>query len=325
MSAYPRCATLLTVKELRFGVHALAPSNHDDWVTLCREIERLGFSILTVPDHLIDGCISPFASLGVAAEATSILRVGTLVLNNELRHPAIVAREALALDALSGGRVEVGLGAGSEMSAAEHESIGLPFDDALTRVSRLAEAVEVMDRLLRGGSVTFAGNHYRLVDHRSWPPPTQQPRPPIVVGGSGPMLLRVAAQCADIVSLSGLGKNRADKGHGTSGLSPRAVDERVALIRAASAGRHIELQALVQRVIVTDDARAAARQVQERLPELSVDEVLASPYLWIGSVESIGDDILAAGERWGFSYFTVFQDSVGAVEPIIKRVAGARA
>jgi probable F420-dependent oxidoreductase len=310
------------VKDLRFGVHVFAPSGHGDWVDLCREAERSGFSILTIPDHLIDGCISPFASLGVAAEATTTLRVGTLVLNNELRHPAVVAREALALDALSRGRVELGLGAGSAMSSAEHASLGLPFDDAMTRVARLSEAVEVVDRLLRGDSVTFRGDYYQLADHRAWPPPTQQPRPPIVVGGSGRRLLRVAAQHADIVSLSVLGKSAPDgRGHETSGFSPKIVDERVGLIYGAAGGRDIELQALVQRVIVTDDARAAAERAQELLPELSVDEVLASPYLWIGSIDSIAEDILAARQRWGFSYFTVFQDSLEAVKPIITRLA----
>jgi probable F420-dependent oxidoreductase len=309
------------MNELRFGLQVLAPSGHDNWVTVARQAEDLGFSVLTVPDHLVDGCISPFAALGVAAEATSRLRVGTLVLNNDLRHPALVAREVLALDRLSGGRVELGLGAGHGFP--EYESAGLRFDDATTRVARLAEAVEVLDGLLGGHDVTFTGDHYQLKAHRAWPPPTQQPRPPILVGGNGHRLLRMAALRADTVGLSGTGRTKSDGlTHEATGFAPHAVDERIALVRAAAPGRDIELQGLVQRVIVTDEPRRAAERAREALPELSVENILDTPYLWIGTVESICEQILAARERWGFSYFTVFHHSLQAATPIITRLAG---
>ena len=303
------------MKSFRFGVHALARPGHDEWVATARRAESVGYSMLTVPDHLVDGCISPFTALAIAAEATSTLRVGTLVLNNDLRHPALVARETLAMDSLSGGRVELGLGAGSAMSAPEYESVGLRFDDGITRVARLGESAAVLDALLRGEEVTHSGDHYQLSAHRAWPPPTQTPRPPIVVGGNGRAVLRTAAERADVVSLSGIG---------SAGFSPvpQAVDERVAHIQAASGGREIELQALVQRVVVTDDPRGPAEQIQEHLPDFSVDDILATPYLWIGTVESICEHVLAARERWGFSYFTVFNDSLDAAAPVVERLAG---
>jgi probable F420-dependent oxidoreductase len=310
------------VKDLRFGVHVFAPSGHDEWVSIARRAEGLGFAVLTVPDHLIDGCLSPFAALGIAAEATSTLRLGTLVLNNDLRHPALVARDTLTLDSLSGGRIELGLGAGSAMSFPEYGAVGLRFDDGVTRVARLTEAIEVLDGLLRGDDVTFTGDHYRLVAHRAWPSPTQQPRPPILVGGNGRRLLRVAAGRADIVSLSGIGKTRSDGAHDATGFLPEAVDERVAIVRAESVGRDVELQALVQRVIIADDPRRAAERVREHMPDLDVEDVLATPFLWIGSVESICEHVLEARERWGFSYLTVFHDSLEAAAPIIARLAG---
>lgn len=170
--------------------------------------------------------------------------------------------------------------------------------------------------------MSFSGEHYQLSDHRAWPRPTQQPRPPILIGGSGRRLLRLAAGHADIVSLSGLGRTRTDGRSETSGFSPDAVDVQVALVRGASGGPEPELQALVQRVVVTDDPRGSAELARERLPELSVEDILGSPYLWIGTVESIGEDILAARERWGFSYFTVFHDSLQAVSPIVARLGG---
>jgi len=309
------------MKAFRFGLHVLAPSGRDEWVTVARQAEELGFSLLSVADHLVDGCISPFAALGVAAEATSTLRVGTLVLNNDLRHPAVVAREVLALDSLSSGRVELGLGAGHGFP--EYESAGIRFDDAVTRVARLAEAVEMLDGLLRGSDVTFSGIHYQLTSHRAWPPATQRPRPPILVGGNGRGLLQMAAARADTVGLSGTGRTKADGlTHEATGFPPKAVDERIALVRTAAAGRDVELHALIQRVILTADPRGAAERLRKLVPELSVDDILTTPYLWIGTVESICDHVLAAKERWGFSYFSVFHHSLEAATPIVTRLAG---
>jgi probable F420-dependent oxidoreductase len=308
------------MKDFRFGLHVVGPSGHDKWVTVAGQAEDLGFSVLSVADHLVDGCISPFAALGVAAEATSTLRVGTLVLNNDLRHPALVAREALALDALSNGRVELGLGAGHGFP--EYESAGIRFDDAETRVARLTEAIQVVDDLLRGNDVTFGGDHYQLIAHRAWPPPTQRPRPPIIVGGNNRRLLRMAAARADTIGLSGTGRTKVDGlAHEATGFPPDVVDERIALVHDAS-GRDIELQALVQRVILTDDPTGTAERLCELLPELSVEDILGTPYLWIGTVESICDQILEARERWGFSYYTVFHHSLEAATPIVTRLAG---
>ncbi len=314
-------ASMGGVRDFRFGVHVLAPSGHDEWVSTARRVEDLGFSTLTVADHLVDGCISPFAALGVAAEATSTLRIGTLVLNNDLRHPAVVARETLALDSLSGGRVELGLGAGHGFP--EYESAGIRFDDGVTRVARLAEAVEVLDGLLRGNDVSFSGDHYRLRGHRAWPPTTQRPRPPILVGGNGHRLLRMAAARADIVGLSGTGRTKADGlTHEATGFPPQAVDERIALVRAASTRRDVELHALIQQVIVTDDPTGAAEGLRQLVPELSAEDILATPYVWVGTVESICDKVRAVRERWGFSYFTLFDHSLEAAIPVVTKLAG---
>ena len=309
------------MRDFRFGVHVLGVSEHDEWVSTARQVEGLGFSTLTVADHLVDGCISPFAALGVAAQATSTLRFGTLVLNNDLRHPAVVARETLALDSLSGGRVELGLGAGHGFP--EYESTGIRFDDGATRVARLAEAVEVLDGLLRGQDVTFSGDHYQLIAHRAWPRATQRPRPPILVGGNGHRLLQMAAAHADTVGLSGTGRTKADGlTHEATGFPPEAVDDRIALVRAGAGPRDVELHALIQHVIVTNDPSGAAERLRELVPELSVEDILATPYLWIGTVDSICDQVRAARERWGFSYFTVFHHALEAVTPVVTRLAG---
>lgn len=308
------------MERLRFGLQCPGATDGNAWRDLARRAEGSGFDVLSVADHFIDGCLAPFTAMAVAAEVTTQLRVAPLVLNNDFRHPVVVAGEVLALDALSGGRVELGLGAGHGFP--EYESSGIPFDHALVRVERLREAVTILDGLLRGDETTFAGTHYAINAHRAWPAPTQRPRPPILVGGNGRRLLHVAATQADIVGLSGAGKTKADGlTHDAAGFAPEAVDERIALVRAAAGERAIELHALVQRVIVTDDPRGAAENVVSRVSELGVDDVLATPYLWIGSVDSICEHVLAARERWGFSYFTVFEHSLDAATPIVDRLA----
>jgi probable F420-dependent oxidoreductase len=285
-----------------------------------RRAEDLGFDALTVADHVVDGMYDPFVALAAAANATSTIRLGTLVLNNDLRNPALVARQALAVDELSGGRLELGLGAGHGWP--EYDAIGIPFDPAPTRVARLRESVEVLDGLLRGDEVTFDGEHVTVRAHHSFPAPVQAPRMPLLVGGHARSVLRVGARTCDIVGLSGTGKTMEDGlRHEATGFAPAVVDERVGVIREAAAGRDVEINVLVQGVTITDDPAAVAASVVERAPYLTVDDVLGSPYVWIGSVESICDDLRGYRERWGMTYFTVFDHSIDAAAPIVAALA----
>src|ERR1700681_4062675 len=144
------------MKPFRFGVHVWHAGSRAEWVEKARKVEGLGYATFTVPDHLTD-LIAPMPALVSAAEATKTLRVGTNVLNNDLRHPVLVAREAATVDLLSDGRFQLGLGAGSIQS--EYDEAGLRFDPGGTRVERLAEAVTVIKGLLEGNAVTFAGRH----------------------------------------------------------------------------------------------------------------------------------------------------------------------
>src|SRR5204863_9986480 len=199
--------------------------------------------------------IAPLPALITAAEATSRLRVGTNVLNSDLRHPVLIAREAATVDLLTDGRLQLGLGAGSIRS--EYDEAGLRFDTGRVRVERLAEAAAVIKALLRGDEVNFSGAHYQVAGHTIAPLPIQKPHPPILIGGNGPRLLALAAREADIVSFSGItfrdgGASPPD----VSAWRAPAVDERVRLVREAAGKERyarIEFNALVQRVIVTED------------------------------------------------------------------------
>jgi alkanesulfonate monooxygenase SsuD/methylene tetrahydromethanopterin reductase-like flavin-dependent oxidoreductase (luciferase family) len=160
--------------------------------------------------------------------------------------------------------------------------------------------VSTIDVTERTKDVTFSGDHYQLIAHRAWPPATQRPRPPILVGGNGHRLLRMAAARADTVGLSGTGSTKADGlTHEATGFPPEAVDARTAVVRAASRPRDVELHALIQHVTVTDDPTSAAARLRKLVPELSVEDILATPYLWIGTVDSICDQVRGARERWG--------------------------
>lgn len=306
----------------RFSVQAAEARSRRDWVELVRRIDDAGFDMIVTADHL-GGCWSPLLPLATAAEVSDRLRLGVLVLNNDFHHPSLLARAAVTLDLLSEGRLELGLGAGH--ARPEYERAGLAFDPAAVRVERLEEAVVVLRRLLDGEAVTFTGRHYQLVDERCDPGPVQA-RVPLLVGGAGRRVQRIAAHHADAVGFSGVGRTLADgRRHEPSGFRAERVDDDVAAFRAAAAGRSSlpEMQVLVQAVVVTDDATGAAETIsRSRLPSLSVDDVLSTPYLMVGSVGGLVDRLIEQRERWGFSHYTVRQDALDQLAPVVSALAG---
>ena len=311
------------MKPFRFGVSIWRVHSRADLVEKARNVEALGYATLTLPDHLTDR-IAPVPALALAAEATKQLRVGTNVLNNDLRHPVLVAREAAAVDLLTDGRFELGLGAGSIQS--EYDQVGLDFDRGAVRVDRLTEAVTVIKGLLRGEQVTFAGQHYRVTGHTIAPLPVQKPHPPMLIGGNGNRLLTLAAREADIVGLSGVtfragGAAPPD----LSGWRVSGIDERIRLVREAAGEERfarIELNGLVQPVVVTDDRYRAAEELTARWSQLDAEEILQSPYVLIGTVEQMIEDLQARRERWGISYFVIHEPYLDAFAPVVARIAG---
>lgn len=228
-----------------------------------------------------------------AAAATTQLRVGTAVLNNDFRHPVLVAREAATLDVLSDGRLELGLGAGHMQS--EYERAGVGLDPGATRVERLAESVALVKQLFEGDPVTFTGRHYRVTGHAIHPRPVQRPRPPIFIGGNAPRLLSVAAREADIVGFTGIMFRRGARQVDVSNFRAAVVDERVRLVKDTAGDRfaQLELNALVQRVIVTDDRCREAGALTGPISQLPPDEIFASPYMLIGTVDQMVADVEA--------------------------------
>jgi len=312
------------MRPFRFGVGVWHVASRAELADKARKVEALRYDTLSFPDHLTDR-IAPMPAVMTAAEATTRLRIGTNVLNNDLRHPVLVAREAAAVDLLSDGRLQLGLGAGSIKS--EYDEAGFSFDPGSVRVEQLAEAVRIIRKLLEGDEVTFSGRHYRVAGHSIAPHPIQKPHPPILIGGTGRQLLTLAATEADIVGFSGI----TFRGGGAappdvSAWRAAEIDKRVELVREAARDRYPqpELNALVQRVVVTEDRRAAAEELAQRWPQLTPDDILESPYLLIGTVEEMVEDLRARRERWGISYWIAHEPYLDAFAPVVARLAGTQ-
>lgn len=270
-----------------------------------------------MPDHVVGEAFAAFPALAAAAAATSHLRVGHLVLNNDLRNPLLVAREALTLDALSGGRLELGLGAG--WLEPDYESLGLSFDQPGVRIARLAEALTLLKRLFSEEEVTFEGRFYRLRRARAFPRPLQQPRPPILIAGGGPRLLEVAAREADIV---GLFVSRLFTRSRALDWSWASAEMQVDHVRAHAPTGEIEINVTITDIVVTDDRRSGIATVA-RDREQDEETIAGSPYVLIGTLAGIRDHLLRIRERLGISYFSLRGPFVEAVAPVVRELTGS--
>jgi probable F420-dependent oxidoreductase len=294
--------------------------NAREWAELARKAEDLGYSTLTSADHL-DDQFAPIPALAVAAAATSTLRLGTLVLANDYRHPVVAAKDAATLDVLSDGRLELGIGAGWMTS--DYESAGIPLDPPGVRIERLAEGLAVVRGLMGDGPFTFEGEHYRIDGLEGFPKPVQRPHPPIVLGGGGPRMLRLAAQEADIVGINvNLAVGVIDDRAGPN-ATEEATQAKIDLVRAAAGDRFddIELQVRVHAVVVTDDRQGMAELMAPALG-VSPEAALASPHAIAGTPEQIVEDLRARRERWGISYLGVSVDALDALAPVVAELAG---
>jgi probable F420-dependent oxidoreductase len=299
----------------------------DAWRDSIRRIEDLGFSTVSISDHLTAGWVmDPLTALTAAAEATSRIRLLTLVLGNDYRHPVPLHKAFATLDVLSGGRVEIGLGAGWMES--DYTAAGFPFDPAPVRLARLEEAVAVIDGLFRPKPLDFTGEHYTIRGLDGLPKPVQQPRPPVMLGGGGRRALELAGRVADIVGVHSRLRGSAPGADAAADLRVDRVAEKVNWVRAAwrAAGRTAgrpELQFSIYLVDVTDSQHAARRSVSSFASTLAADEVAMadSPAVLVGSTEACVERLLELRERFGLSYFNLGSD-VEMVAPIVARLAG---
>jgi probable F420-dependent oxidoreductase len=266
-------------------------------------------------DHIADGW-SPLAPLMAIADATTRIRVCPLVLNNDFHNPIQLAQELASIDHLSEGRVEVGMGAGHSFT--EYAAVGLPFDPAPVRKARLAEAVEIVRRLLDGETVTYDGDHYRLQNARTLR--SRQEHVPILLGVNGKQALAHAAHHADIIGLTMLGRTLEDGQHHEVRWESARLDATIGHIRQQADDRlaRLELNVLVQAVATTEDRREAAQRLASQVPGLVFDDALDTPFLALGSHDDIAQHLLRCRDRWGITYFSV--RDIAAFAPVIERL-----
>jgi probable F420-dependent oxidoreductase len=291
-----------------------------EWAEGARRLESTGYDSMVIADHFSPRYFAPIPALVAAAVATTRLRVVCTVFSNDFRHPATLAKEVATADVLSGGRFEFGFGAGYQRP--EYDSVGITFDPPAIRVSRFEEAVHVLKGMWADPPFTFNGKHYTITNYDSQPKPMQRPHPPILIGGGGQRLLSFAARQADIVSILAR-SNPAGDGLDRSEETEDWLARKVSWIRRAAPDRfgQLELAMLVWAVAITDDRQAAAERIsaQTRRP---VEQILASPYYLIGSVDAVVEKLLELRERHHISHISIFEWDTAAFAPVVARLAG---
>ncbi len=307
-------------RKFRFGVQCATAQSGTDWAEVARKAEDLGFSSLFLPDHFGDQ-LAPVPAMMAAADATTDLRVGALVFDNDYKHPVVLAKEMATIDVLSGGRVEFGLGAG--WMNTDYEQSGIPHDRAGVRIDRMAEGIAVFKGLFADGAFDFDGEHYTIAGLDALPKPVQKPHPPLLIGGGGKRVLSIAAREADIVGINPAIRSGNVDGDAARNGAAAQTDQKSQWVKTAAGDRYadLELNMLVFAVIVNDQREETAANMAP-LFGIEPEDAIEYPHAWFGSVDQICDDLLAGRDRWDVSYLCVQADAMDAVAPIIAKLAG---
>ncbi|HLN15648.1 MAG TPA: TIGR03621 family F420-dependent LLM class oxidoreductase [Acidimicrobiales bacterium] len=291
------------------------------WTEQAKRAEDLGYSALLMPDHFGDQ-LAPMPALVAAACATTKLKVGSLVFDNDYKHPLVLAKEAATVDVLSDGRFEMSLGAG--WMKTDYEQSGIPYDPPSVRVDRFEEAVQIVKGLLEAeGLYSFSGQHYTITEHEPHPRPVQRPRPPLIIGGGGKRVLSIAGREADIVSIN------VNLREGTGGVevapnaSPDATRQKIQWVKEAAGDRFadLELNCLIGLVLITDDRDSL---IESMAPAFGIDPTDAHhiPLALAGTLEQMEEELQWRREEYGISYFSIEADSWELLGPVVAKLAG---
>ena len=309
-----------TARPFRFGIQASRAADARGWADDARRIEDFGYDTLTMPDHFTDQ-LAPVPALMAAADATERLRVGALVFDNDYKHPVVLAKELATMDVLSGGRVEIGIGAG--WMASDYEASGISYDRPGVRIDRFEEGVAVIKGAMAEGPFSFVGQHYTISDYDGQPLPLQRPHPPILIGGGGRRVLSIAAREADIVGVNGTMTAGVVGPDALGTMTLDAVTERVGWVREAAGDRidDIELNIRVFFVSITEDPDSVIEGVASMF---GVDPAMVeqSPFALVGSINSVTEDLVRRREQLGFSYIIVGPDDVDSFAPVVAALTG---
>jgi probable F420-dependent oxidoreductase len=301
------------MRPFRFGL--VCDANEPGPAAIARRAAGAGYATVLFPDHTES--LAPMPAMIAAAAAAGHIRVGTQVLNVAFRPLGLLAQEAATVDVLTGGRLELGLGAGH--AGDEVRAVGLPFESNRRRIAEVERALRVLPRLFAGETVTEeAAPREPLREYRLDPVPT---RIPLMVGGNGDRILAVAAAGADIVQFTGF---TTPPGSSYAHFTMDGLADRVDHVRRVAGERFagIELSLLVQRAIVTGDARRVVAELAVvRSGALTIEQALDSPFLLAGTVDAICDRLVELRERFGVSYLTVFDGRSPGFDAVVNRLA----
>lgn len=308
-------------RRFRFGVQLSSAADGQAWAELARKTEDLGYSTLFIPDHF-DDQLAPVPALTAAACATTTLRVGALVFDNDYKHPAVLAKECATIDLLSGGRFELGLGAG--WMRTDYDRTGMPFDDNATRVDRMEEALGVLTGLLDGDTVDHTGAHYRIAGLAGTPKPTR--RPPLLIGGGGRRVLGIAARHADIVGINPSIRAGQVDAEVLTDATAEATDRKLAWLRDAAGDRYADLEinclSLATNLCATTDEADAVLAGMAGVFGLDAAAARDVPHAIVGTVDQVVDLLIERRERWDMSYIVVQGPALESFAPVVARLAG---
>jgi probable F420-dependent oxidoreductase len=311
-------------RPFRFSADARRIATLTELSETVRRAEAIGIDTLVVPDHLIPQ-LSPVAGMTAVTALSDRLRVAAFVLNNDLRHPAVLAHDLASIDVLSGGRLDVAIGAG--WNRPEYEAIGIRFDPTPVRQARLAEAVAVLKGCFADGPFSFAGEHYTITDYDAHPKPVQRPHPPFMIGGGGRRTLALAAREAQIVGLAPriLPRGGADP----ASITWEGTKEKVAWVREAAGDRFDDLELniypSVTGISVTDEPLREATEVAERMSERSgttvtPEAMLESPQIFINTLDGFVEKFRRMRDELGIS--SIMVGEIGELDAVVERLAG---
>jgi probable F420-dependent oxidoreductase len=320
-------------RPFRFGVQAFHAESAAEWRDFARAAEQEGYSTLHLADHILGPgpaleatrhplqTLAAVPAMAMAAEATTTLRVGCRVFCVDYRRPAVLAKEAATLDFLSGGRLELGLGAG--WLRGEYEAVGIPFDPVGVRIDRLAETIRFLKAHMSAGQLDVAGEHVTARGYEGAPQPVQRPHPPIMVGGGSRRVLELAAREADVVSLNFNNRKGVLGPEAVRSGTADATAEKIDWIREAAGTRFeaLELEIGCYFTFVGAGAAAIAERMGASLG-LSPEAMRAHPHGLFGDVSAVCDELERRRERYGISYVTVGAEARDAFAPVVARLSG---
>lgn len=307
------------MRKIRFATQTGGAPTAEEWFARAKRLEAMGYDTLAMPDHMVGGAWAAMPALAALATVTTKLRFGTLVIDNDFRNPVVFAREVAVLDVVSGGRFELGLGAG--WFDRDYQGTGIPFDRGRVRVARLAEAVTLMKRLFIEDQVDFSGTFYSVTKAECRPKTVQQPHPPLMIAGGGEEILALAGREADIVAIvpAGItGSGRIAK----DAVTLDTLKRQAALVRAAAGARAdaIELSMFLD-CVVTDDREKTIVGMAETA-KADPDLIRGSAYRGIGTLDEIAAHVRMLRAEVGMSYFCLRGPDVEKLGPVLAIAGG---